>query len=35
MGDKTVSLQADSLTYAQAENTVTSSQTKAEIQSMK
>lgn len=32
IGTRTVALQADSLTYAQAENTLTSAQTKAEIQ---
>ncbi|MDZ4867468.1 MAG: PRC-barrel domain-containing protein [Alphaproteobacteria bacterium] len=32
IGNKTVALQANSLTYAQANNTLTSAQTKAEIQ---
>lgn len=32
IGTRTVALQADSLTYAQADNTLTSAQTKAEIQ---
>jgi hypothetical protein len=31
IGTRTVALQADSLTYAQADNTLTSAQTKAEI----
>jgi hypothetical protein len=31
IGNKTFALQADSLTYAQADNTLTSAQTKAEI----
>jgi len=32
VGTRTIALQADSLTYAQANNTLTSAQTKAEIQ---
>lgn len=32
VGTRTIALQADSLTYAQADNTLTSAQTKAEIQ---
>lgn len=32
VGKRTIALQADSLTYAQADNTLTSAQTKAEIQ---
>jgi hypothetical protein len=32
IGTRTIALQADSLTYAQADNTLTSAQTKAEIQ---
>ena len=32
VGTRTIALQANSLTYAQAENTLTSAQTKAEIQ---
>jgi sporulation protein YlmC with PRC-barrel domain len=34
VGTKTIALKADGLTYAQADNTLTSAQTKAEIQKM-
>jgi hypothetical protein len=35
VGKRTIALQASSLTYAQAENSLTSAQTKAEIQATK
>lgn len=35
VGKRTIALQADSLTYAQADNSLTSAQTKAEIQATK
>jgi PRC-barrel domain len=34
VGEKTIALKADSLTYAQADNTLTSKQSKADIQKM-